>query len=157
MVDFMIKLSVNFPWMCLTKLVFFFLNPLLNTNRSFGVKTQSSHPPCLESWRCGLRHSSYWQRSFKRTRSVWEKSTDGGVGVSVSFVGRGAGKEMEREWVSLPTFAQCESRRLFLFTAVTMQWAPFFVFRKKLISMSIKGSGAEGRLNKSLCTSVFDP
>lgn len=63
---------------------------------------------------------------FKRTWREWEKSTDGGVGgVSVSFVGREGEKERERERKSLPAFTQCDRRRLFLFTAVTMQWAPF--------------------------------
>lgn len=61
---------------------------------------------------------------LKRTRREWEKSTDGGVGgVSVSFVGREGERKKER--TSLPTFTQCACRSRFLFTPVTMQWAPF--------------------------------
>lgn len=89
---------------------------------------------------------------FKRTRRELEKSTDGGVGgVSVSLVGR------EKERKNKP--ANIHTMRLLKSVFIHARHdavGTIFALHKKLFSMSIKGSGDEGRLHESLCTCVSD-
>lgn len=123
----------------------YFMYFLLNTNACFGPKTQSSYPPRLHAWQSRPPSQQPLAKIFKRTRREWEKSTDGGVGgLSV--------REREKEIANFHTL--WSSMAVFIHSRHDPVGA-IFVLLKNLFSMSIKGSGDEGRLHESLLINKF--